>query len=75
MNDDNEKFGKESDRRWAPWYIYLVLIIGGNYIKQGFLEDAPVYVNVIATVIVAATVFALVTMVYRSVFTGRQRRR
>ncbi|WP_049557527.1 hypothetical protein [Nonomuraea sp. SBT364] len=74
MSGNNEERGAGNDRRWAPWYIYVVLIVGGNYVKQSFLEDAPVVVNVIATVIVAAAVFVLVTAVYRSVFAGRRER-
>ncbi|MFC4116288.1 hypothetical protein [Nonomuraea zeae] len=73
MSEHNEKRGTKNDRKWAPWYIYVVLIIGGNYIKQSFLEDAPVVINVIATVIVAAAIFILITAVYRSIFTGRRR--
>ncbi|MEV0169294.1 hypothetical protein B0I32_13746 [Nonomuraea fuscirosea] len=74
MTENSEKRGKDSNRKWAPWYIYVVFIVGGNYIKQGYLEDAPVIVNVIATVIVAAAIFVLITAVYRSIFAGRQRR-
>lgn len=74
MSGNNEKRGAGNDRRWAPWYIYVVLIVGANYVKQSFLEDAPVVVNVIVTVIVAATIFVLVTALYRSMFAGRRRR-
>ncbi|MCA2228797.1 hypothetical protein [Nonomuraea aurantiaca] len=73
MSENGKKSGTENDRKWAPWYIYVVLIIGGNYVKQRFLEDAPVVINVIATVIVAAAIFVVITAVYRSIFTGRRR--
>ncbi|GAA4976794.1 putative RND superfamily exporter protein [Nonomuraea thailandensis] len=73
MTGNIEKSEKDGGRKWAPWYVYAVLIIGGNYIKQSLLEDAPVFINVIATAIVAGVIFLLVTAVYRSIFARGRR--
>jgi RsiW-degrading membrane proteinase PrsW (M82 family) len=65
----------ESDGRWAPWYVYVVFIVGGNFIKQRFLENTPVAVNVVVTVVLIGGLFLLITAVYRSFFARRRRRR
>lgn len=63
---------KENDGKWAPWYVYVVLIVGCNLIKQRFLETAPVAVNVIVTIVLVGGLFLLITAVYRGIFAGRR---
>lgn len=51
--------------RWAPWYVYLVTIIPANLIKQQFVADTPIVVNLAATIALVALVVAVVTWAWR----------
>ncbi|RZT88661.1 hypothetical protein EV383_5605 [Pseudonocardia sediminis] len=54
------------DNRWAPWYVYLVAIVGSNLLKQQFMEGVAAPVNVGITVVLVVLVVALVTWVWRA---------
>lgn len=64
---------KEKDHKWAPWYVYLVVIVVSNQAKQKLVEDLPVAANVAITVVLVAGLFFVVTAIYRMVrSTGRR---
>jgi hypothetical protein len=56
---------EQKPRRWAPWWAYVVPIIGANLLKQQALGDAPVAVNVAVTVALVAVLVAAITAGYR----------
>ncbi|GAA4936186.1 hypothetical protein GCM10025331_21960 [Actinoplanes utahensis] len=56
---------KPGDARWAPWWVYVIVIVGGNYVKQHFVQDRPVAINAAITLALAGSLFLLITAVYR----------
>lgn len=57
---------KRSSGRWAPWWVYVVIIVGANYVKQYFVRDWPVAVNVAITLVLAGGLVIAITAVHRS---------
>ncbi|MFG1842578.1 hypothetical protein ACLQ29_21835 [Micromonospora sp. DT228] len=58
---------EEQNGRWAPWWVYLCVILGSNYVKQYLVQDLPVAVNAAITVVLVGTLFVVITAVYRGV--------
>ncbi|MEU8330597.1 hypothetical protein [Micromonospora sp. NPDC048839] len=60
--------GNEEQRsKWAPWWVYLCVILGCNYVKQYLVRDLPVVVNAAITIVLVGTLFVVITAVYRGV--------
>ena len=57
---------------WAPWWIYVVVIVGANLLKQQLLQDQPVALNVAVTVLLVVVLFGLVTVSYRALAGPRE---
>jgi hypothetical protein len=53
------------NRRWAPWWVYVVVLVPANIAKQAALGDAPVGLNVALTVLLVAAGIVVVTALYR----------
>jgi len=70
MSADERKDGK-----WAPWWIYVIVIVGCNLLKQQLLNGYPAALNIAVTVVLVAGLFVGITAVYRSVFGANQRQR
>ncbi|MBO3741862.1 hypothetical protein [Actinoplanes flavus] len=56
---------RPGERKWAPWWVYVVVIVGANYGKQYYAEDIPVAVNAAITIVLVTTLFLGITAVYR----------
>lgn len=52
--------------RWAPWWVYVVVLVPANALKQFALGDAPVAVNVAATLALVAAGVVGITAIYRT---------
>ncbi len=57
----------ENESRWAPWYVYVVAIVGLNYVKQTFMDDVPVWLNVVVTVALVSVIVLGVTWAWRAI--------
>ncbi len=57
---------------WAPWWIYVVVIVGANLLKQQLLQDQPVALNVAVTVVLVVVLFGLVTITFRALAGRRE---
>ncbi len=66
---------KQSDGRWAPWWVYVVILVGSNYVKQYFVQDWPVIVNAAITLVLVGALFVGITAVYRNMRGGDRQRR
>ena len=55
-----------TQERWAPWWVYVVLGIGCNVVKQRLLAGAPAVVNIAVTVVMVAVLVVVVTAVHRA---------
>ncbi len=53
--------------KWAPWWIYLVIIVGVNYLRRAVVADggAPA-VRIVVAFAFSATLFIVITVVYRA---------
>lgn len=58
---------EQQNGKWAPWWVYLVVILGCNYVKQYLVQDLPVVVNAAITIVLVGALFLAITVVYRSV--------
>ncbi|MFW3171977.1 hypothetical protein [Geodermatophilus sp. CPCC 206100] len=58
----------ERTSRWAPWWVYLVLILAANYLRQLALPfgTLPEWGDVLLAVGIAAVLFVAVTAVHRA---------
>jgi hypothetical protein len=57
-----------STDRWAPWWVYLVPILGINYLRQVVLPfgTVPEVVDVVLALSIAAVLFVAITAAYRA---------
>ena len=55
----------ENPRRWAPWWVYVVVLVPANLLKQAALGAAPVAVNVALTAALVAIGVTAITAMYR----------
>ena len=53
--------------RWAPWWTYLVIILGANSVRRALVGDAgSPTLGVVVALAIAATLFTIITVVYRA---------
>ncbi len=54
--------------RWAPWWVYLIVILGGNYLRQATMPvgTVPEWAVGLIVAAISATLFVLVTAVHRA---------
>lgn len=62
---------RTADGRWAPWWVYVGVIVGGNYLRQWLLPfgTVPEWADVVIAVVLAGLLFVGTTFAYR---TGRR---
>jgi hypothetical protein len=62
-----------SKQRWAPWWLYLVLFLALNYVRQWLVPfgTVPEWVDVVLALAIAAAVGVAVTLAYRRLRTPR----
>ena len=53
--------------RWAPWWLYLTVILGANYIRQALMPAGtlPEWAVVLVVLAMSAGLFAVSTVAYR----------
>jgi hypothetical protein len=54
--------------RWAPWWAYVVPILGLNYLRQVVLPfgTLPEYVDALLAIAIAVVLFVLITAGHRA---------
>jgi hypothetical protein len=53
--------------RWAPWWMYLVVIVGVNHLRRaGGVEGGSPAVRVVLALSIAAALFIAITVLYRA---------
>jgi hypothetical protein len=53
---------------WAPWWLYLMVIIGANYLRRGVTPDGDTpALSVVIALAFSAALFVGITVVYRAV--------
>ena len=55
--------------RWAPWWVYVVVILGANYLRQLVLPfgTVPEWADVLLAVGLAAVLVIVITAVHRAI--------
>jgi hypothetical protein len=63
---EDKKKSAQPDR-WAPWWIYLIVLLGANYIRAYLLpgDNLPVVIVVAIALGQAAALFFLTTLLWR----------
>lgn len=64
----------EAPSPWAPWWVYLVVILGGNLLRGAVMNDRglPPAVQIAAALGLAAVLALIVTVVWRAMQGGRR---
>jgi hypothetical protein len=59
---------QQAGRRFAPWWVYLLPIIGVNYLRQWAIPygTVPEPVDVIIALAIAAVLFVIITVAFRA---------
>ena len=53
--------------KWAPWWLYLVIIVGANYLRRAVLPDGSTpATRVVVALAVSAVLFLAITIIYRA---------
>lgn len=57
----------QSADKWAPWWVYLIVILGANYVRHYFvpMEDMATPIVVAIAVTQAAILFGIITVIWR----------
>jgi hypothetical protein len=64
--DKHEKPATTSTR-WAPWWVYLVIIVGANYLRRAVLPDGSTpALRVVVALAASAVLFVVITIAYRT---------
>jgi hypothetical protein len=59
--------GPDRDDRWAPWWVYLIIILGANYLRQAILpfDTVPEWAVVLIAITISGILFVAITAVHR----------
>jgi hypothetical protein len=57
--------------KWAPWWLYLVIIVGANYLRRAVLPDGSTpAARVVLALAVSTVLFVATTIIYRATVRG-----
>jgi OPT oligopeptide transporter protein len=64
---EHRQLRAEKSDRWAPWWWYVAIILGVNYLRQGIMPvgTVPEWAVVLIALAISAVLFVVITMVYR----------
>ena len=56
-----------STSKWAPWWIYLIVLLGANYVRSFAMAGSSLPEFVVAAIAIgqAALLFVVVTAIWR----------
>lgn len=54
--------------KWAPWWVYLIVILGANYLRQAIMPAGTVPEQAVVLIVAAISValFVIITAVHRA---------
>ena len=54
--------------KWAPWWLYLVIIVGANYLRRAVFPDGSTpSARVVLALVISAVLFVTITIIYRAI--------
>jgi hypothetical protein len=66
VTDQQHRAAPAATTKWAPWWVYLVLIVGANYLRRAALPDGSTHtLRVALALAVSAALFVIITIAYR----------
>ena len=66
-SDTDQQLRQKSGTKWAPWWWYVIPILGVNYMRQGLMPvgTVPEWAVVLIVLAVSAALFVAITYAYR----------
>ncbi|MGY4720612.1 hypothetical protein [Naumannella huperziae] len=63
-----EARARATSGRWAPWWIYLIVLLGTNYLRSYFLPGGSMPLAVTAAIAIgqAVVLFVIITAIWRA---------
>ncbi|HWM21405.1 MAG TPA: hypothetical protein VNO51_17055 [Ilumatobacteraceae bacterium] len=53
--------------KWAPWWVYFVIIVGANYVRRGTSPDgSSPEIRVVIALGFSAALCVIITLIYRA---------
>jgi len=64
----DQQLRQKSGSKWAPWWWYVIPILGVNYVRQGVMPvgTVPEWAVVLIVLAISSVLFVGITYVYRS---------
>lgn len=68
----NRTSTKDADSKWAPWWVYLIVLLGANYVRSYFLPGGSMPLPLTAALAIgqAGLLFVIVTAIWRATHRG-----
>ena len=69
MNHDDQHLHEQptTSTRWAPWWVYVVVVVGANYLRRALVPDGSTpALRVVVALVFSAAIFVAVTVIYRA---------
>lgn len=62
-----------SSDKWSPWWIYVIVLLGANYLRTYFMSDSSLPIPLIAAIAIgqAALLFVVITAIWRAFRRGK----
>lgn len=66
--DQQLEFRPATSEKWAPWWLYVVIIVDANYLRWAALaESSTPTVRFVVALAFSAVLFAVITVVHRAI--------
>ena len=66
LRDQRQSEQPRAGDKWAPWWLYLVVIVSANYLRRAVLPESSVPApDVLVAITFSVLLFAVITLAYR----------
>ena len=67
LRDQRQSEHPRTGGTWAPWWIYLAVIVSANYLRRAVLPESSVHApDVLVAITFSVLLFAVITIAYRA---------
>lgn len=67
LRDQRQSEHPGTGDKWAPWWLYLAVIVPANYLRRAVLPESSVPApDVLVAITFSVLLFAVITVVYRA---------
>ena len=65
--DQQLELRRTTSAKWAPWWLYVVIIVDANYLRWAALDESSTpTMRFVVALAFSAALFAVITVVYRA---------